>query len=164
MLLLIILLVLLFAGGGGYYGYSRWGTGGGLGIVGTVLVIVLVFYPERSSSGTSPDGTRGYPGMPSHEMAATVGLVALPIFGSPINAWNVSMPSVFNYDGHLELWNPTAWGQAGDQAQQSFFCATGTPGSQYNKPCNTDADCSGNSQMVCRHQVANECLPRGKAY
>ena len=43
MLLLIIILVLLF-GGGGYYGYSRWGTGGGLGIVGTVILIaVLVF-------------------------------------------------------------------------------------------------------------------------
>jgi Protein of unknown function (DUF3309) len=44
MLLLIILLVLLFGGGGGYYGYSRWGTGGGLGIVGTVVVIALVLY------------------------------------------------------------------------------------------------------------------------
>jgi hypothetical protein len=44
MLLLIIILVLLLAGGGGYYGYSRWGTGGGLGIVGTVLLIVLVLY------------------------------------------------------------------------------------------------------------------------
>ena len=44
MLLLIIILVLLFGGGGGYYGYSRWGTGGGLGVVGTVLVIVLVVY------------------------------------------------------------------------------------------------------------------------
>jgi hypothetical protein len=44
MLLLIILLVLLFGGGGGYYGYSRWGTGGGLGIVGTVIVIALVLY------------------------------------------------------------------------------------------------------------------------
>jgi hypothetical protein len=44
MLLLIILLLLLFAGGGGYYGYSRWGTGGGLGIVGSVLVIVLLLY------------------------------------------------------------------------------------------------------------------------
>ncbi len=32
MLLLIILLVLLFGGGGGYYGYSRWGMGGGVGI------------------------------------------------------------------------------------------------------------------------------------
>lgn len=44
MLLLIILLVLLFGGGGGYYGYSRWGAGGGLGILGTVLLIVLVVY------------------------------------------------------------------------------------------------------------------------
>lgn len=44
MLLLIIILLLLFGGGGGYYGYSRWGTGGGLGIVGTVVLIaVLVF-------------------------------------------------------------------------------------------------------------------------
>jgi hypothetical protein len=44
MLLLIIVLVLLFGGGGGYYGYSRWGTGGGVGILGTVLVIVLIMY------------------------------------------------------------------------------------------------------------------------
>jgi hypothetical protein len=42
-IVLIILLVLLF-GGGGYYGYSRWGTGGGLGIVGTVLLVALVVY------------------------------------------------------------------------------------------------------------------------
>lgn len=44
LLLLIVLLVLLFAGGGGYYGYSRWGTGGGLGVVGTVVLIVAVLY------------------------------------------------------------------------------------------------------------------------
>jgi hypothetical protein len=44
MLLLIIILVLLFGGGGGYYGYSRWGSGGGLGILGTVLLIVLIMY------------------------------------------------------------------------------------------------------------------------
>jgi hypothetical protein len=44
MLLLIIVLVLLFGGGGGYYGYSRWGTGGGVGVVGTVLVIFLVLF------------------------------------------------------------------------------------------------------------------------
>jgi hypothetical protein len=44
MLLLIIVLVLLFGGGGGYYGYSRWGSRGGMGILGTVLLIVLVFY------------------------------------------------------------------------------------------------------------------------
>jgi len=43
MLLLIIVLLLLF-GGGGYYGYSRWGRGGGLGIVGTVLLIAVVLY------------------------------------------------------------------------------------------------------------------------
>jgi hypothetical protein len=44
LLILIILLVLLFGGGGCYYGYSRWGYGGGLGVVGTVLLIVLVLY------------------------------------------------------------------------------------------------------------------------
>jgi hypothetical protein len=44
MLLLIIVLVLLFGGGGGYYGYSRWGSRGGLGILGTVLVIMLIVY------------------------------------------------------------------------------------------------------------------------
>jgi hypothetical protein len=44
MLLLIIVLVLLFGGGGGYYGYSRWGSRGGMGIVGTVLLIVLLVY------------------------------------------------------------------------------------------------------------------------
>jgi hypothetical protein len=44
MLLLIIVLLLVFGGGGGYYGYSRWGTNGGLGIVGTVVVIALLLY------------------------------------------------------------------------------------------------------------------------
>jgi hypothetical protein len=44
MLLVIVILLLLFGGGGGYYGYSRWGPGGGLGIVGTVLLIALVLY------------------------------------------------------------------------------------------------------------------------
>jgi hypothetical protein len=44
MLLLIIILILLFGGGGGYYGYSRWGMGGGLGILGTVPLIVLILY------------------------------------------------------------------------------------------------------------------------
>jgi hypothetical protein len=44
MLILIIILLLLFGCGGGYYGYSRWGTGGGLGIVGTVLLIGVVLY------------------------------------------------------------------------------------------------------------------------
>jgi hypothetical protein len=44
MLLLIIVLVLLIGGGGGYYGYFRWGTGGGFGVVGTVQLIVLAVY------------------------------------------------------------------------------------------------------------------------
>jgi len=44
MLLLIIVLVLLFGGGGGYYGFSRWGPGGGLGIVGTVLLILIILW------------------------------------------------------------------------------------------------------------------------
>jgi hypothetical protein len=44
MLLLLIVLLLLFGGGGGYYGYSRWGTGGGLGVFGTVLLIVVLVY------------------------------------------------------------------------------------------------------------------------
>jgi hypothetical protein len=44
MLLLLIVLLLLFGGGGGYYGYSRWGTGGGIGIVGTILVIALLVF------------------------------------------------------------------------------------------------------------------------
>ncbi len=41
-ILIIVLLVLLLGGGG--YGYRRWGTGGGLGIVGTVLVIALILW------------------------------------------------------------------------------------------------------------------------
>lgn len=44
LLLLIVVLVLLFGGGGGYYGYRRWGTGGGVGIVGLVVIILLFLY------------------------------------------------------------------------------------------------------------------------
>jgi hypothetical protein len=44
MLLLIIVPLLLFGGGGGSYGYSRWGSRGGLGIVGTVVLIAGVLY------------------------------------------------------------------------------------------------------------------------
>ena len=45
LIILIIVLLLLFGGGGGYYGYNRWGRGGGAGIgLGTVLLIVLVCY------------------------------------------------------------------------------------------------------------------------
>ena len=42
LLLVIVLLIVLF--GGGFYGYNRWGYGGGLGVVGTVLVIVLILW------------------------------------------------------------------------------------------------------------------------
>ena len=34
MILLIVIVLLAFGGGGGYYGYRRWGTGGGIGIFG----------------------------------------------------------------------------------------------------------------------------------
>ena len=45
MILLIILLILLLGGGGGYYGYGRWGYSGGAGVsLGTILLIVLIFY------------------------------------------------------------------------------------------------------------------------
>jgi hypothetical protein len=60
MLLLIIVLLLLFGGGGGYYGYSRWGTGGGLGTGPYRLTFSLPlsplapFYTVRKSSGPSP--------------------------------------------------------------------------------------------------------------
>ena len=42
-LLLIIILVVLLLGGGGF-GYSRYGMGGGTGIVGTILIIFLILY------------------------------------------------------------------------------------------------------------------------
>lgn len=44
LLVMIILLLLLFGGGGGYYGYSRWGSGGGLGVVGTAVLIAVLLY------------------------------------------------------------------------------------------------------------------------
>ena len=44
LLLILLVVILLLGGGGGYYGYSRWGSRGGLGIVGTVLLIALVLY------------------------------------------------------------------------------------------------------------------------
>jgi hypothetical protein len=43
-LLVIIVVLLLFGVGGGYYGHSRWGMGGGLGIFGTVIIIALILY------------------------------------------------------------------------------------------------------------------------
>lgn len=43
-LLLIILLILILFGGGGWYGYHRWPAAGpGIGIVGFVLIVVLIF-------------------------------------------------------------------------------------------------------------------------
>jgi Flp pilus assembly protein TadB len=44
MLLILIIIILILLLGGGGYGYRRWGTGGGLGIVGTVLIIVLILW------------------------------------------------------------------------------------------------------------------------
>jgi hypothetical protein len=44
LILLIVVLVLMFGGGGGYYGYRRWGTGGGIGIFGVVLIVLLALY------------------------------------------------------------------------------------------------------------------------
>ena len=44
LLIIVLLLLLVFGGGGGYYGYSRLGPRGGLGVVGTVLLIVVVLY------------------------------------------------------------------------------------------------------------------------
>ena len=40
--LLLIILILLFIFGGGF-GYSRWGTQGGLGIGGVLLVVLVVY-------------------------------------------------------------------------------------------------------------------------
>jgi hypothetical protein len=44
LIVLIIILLLAFGGGGGYYGYQRWGTGGGVWIFGLVLIILVLFY------------------------------------------------------------------------------------------------------------------------
>jgi hypothetical protein len=43
-ILIVLLVLLLLGGGGGYYGYSRWGASGGIGIFGLVLIIVLIAY------------------------------------------------------------------------------------------------------------------------
>lgn len=43
MLIVLIVLLLLFGGGGGYYGYSRWGMEGGLGIVLFILLLFFLF-------------------------------------------------------------------------------------------------------------------------
>jgi hypothetical protein len=49
MLILIILLALLF--GGGFFGYRRYGTGGGMEIGGIVLVILLAWLCLGGVSG-----------------------------------------------------------------------------------------------------------------
>lgn len=43
-ILLIVILVIVFGGGGGYYGYRTWGPTGGIGIVGVVLIIAVLWY------------------------------------------------------------------------------------------------------------------------
>jgi len=43
-MVLLLIFVLLFCGlGGGFYGYNRYGTGGGLGIGGIFLVLLVLF-------------------------------------------------------------------------------------------------------------------------
>ena len=44
LLLVLILLLLLLGGGGGYYGYSKWGAGGGISVFGLVLIVILVVW------------------------------------------------------------------------------------------------------------------------
>ena len=52
MLLLIILLVLLFGGGGGFYGYRSGYYGGrGIGLVGVLLIVLVVFLAMGGSFG-----------------------------------------------------------------------------------------------------------------
>ncbi len=50
MLILLILLLLLF--GGGFFGYNRYGRGGGLGVGGVVLVVLLVWLFLGGGMGT----------------------------------------------------------------------------------------------------------------
>ena len=44
-ILIIIVLLILFGGlGGGYYGFSHYGTGGGISILGVVLIVAVVLF------------------------------------------------------------------------------------------------------------------------
>jgi hypothetical protein len=43
-LIWIILILLLVGGGGGWYGYNTWGAGGGIGILGVVLLIFVLYF------------------------------------------------------------------------------------------------------------------------
>ena len=40
LILIVIVLLLIFGGG---FGYSRWGTSGGIGIGGILLVILVIY-------------------------------------------------------------------------------------------------------------------------
>lgn len=42
--LLIVVLVIFLLLGGGYYGNRQWGTSGGIGIVGVLLLVVLILW------------------------------------------------------------------------------------------------------------------------
>lgn len=44
LIVLITILLPLFGSGGGYYGYRRWGSGEGIGIVGLVLIILVILH------------------------------------------------------------------------------------------------------------------------
>jgi hypothetical protein len=44
LILVIVVLLLLFGGGGGYYGYRRYGGPGLGGVLGTVLLVLVVFW------------------------------------------------------------------------------------------------------------------------
>jgi hypothetical protein len=44
LILVLLLVLLLLGGGGGYYGYSRWGRGGGVSIFGLVLIVLLIVW------------------------------------------------------------------------------------------------------------------------
>lgn len=45
MLILLIIILLVLGAGGGYYGRTRWGTSGGVGVgFGTILLVLLLAY------------------------------------------------------------------------------------------------------------------------
>ena len=44
-ILIIIILLILFGGlGGGFYGYSHYGMGGGVSILGVVLIVAVALF------------------------------------------------------------------------------------------------------------------------
>ena len=44
LIVLLVILLLVFGGGGGYYGYRRWGSSGGIGVLGIVLIVFAFVY------------------------------------------------------------------------------------------------------------------------